>query len=70
MTTNNPADKLEKKRKQPNSRHCFICGLENEVGLGMAFYEVGPGEVTAEVIIPEQYQGYPGVVHGGMLSFS
>lgn len=66
MTTNTQAQKYEKLRKQPNSRHCFICGLENERGLGMSFYEPGPGEVTAEVIIPEHYQGYPGVVHGGI----
>jgi uncharacterized protein (TIGR00369 family) len=66
MTTNNQAHKHEKLRKQPNSRHCFICGLENEYGLGMSFYDVGPDEVTATVTIPEHYQGYPGVVHGGI----
>jgi len=66
MTTNTQAQRYEKLRKQPNSRHCFICGLENEYGLGMSFYDVGPGEVTATVTIPEQYQGYPGIVHGGI----
>jgi len=64
MTTNAQTQKQE--RKQPNSRHCFVCGLENEYGLGLRFYEVGPDEVTAMVSIPEQYQGYPGVVHGGI----
>jgi hypothetical protein len=64
MTTN--AQIKNQERKQPNSRHCFVCGLENEYGLGLRFYEIGPDEVTATVSIPEQYQGYPGVVHGGI----
>jgi acyl-coenzyme A thioesterase PaaI-like protein len=53
---------------QPNSRHCFVCGLENNYGLKLRFYETGPGEVTAEYTVPEQFQGYPGVVHGGILT--
>ena len=53
---------------QPNSRHCFVCGLENNFGLKLRFSETGPGEVTAEYTVPEQYQGYPGVVHGGIVT--
>jgi acyl-coenzyme A thioesterase PaaI-like protein len=53
---------------QPNSKHCFVCGLANPFGLHLRFYETGPGEVTADVILPEQYQGYPGVVHGGIVA--
>ena len=26
-------------KKQPNSQMCFVCGLENPIGLKMAFYE-------------------------------
>jgi len=36
------------------------------VGLKMDFYNTGPREVTAEYTVPERYQGYPGVVHGGI----
>ena len=32
----------------------------------MSFYSTGPREVTAEYTVPERYQGYPGVVHGGI----
>jgi acyl-coenzyme A thioesterase PaaI-like protein len=53
---------------QPNSRHCFACGLTNSIGLKLRFYETGPGEVTAECTVPERYQGYPGVVHGGIVT--
>ncbi len=54
--------------RQPNSRHCFVCGLANPLGLQLIFYNSGPGEVTAEVTLPESYQGYPGVVHGGIVA--
>lgn len=53
---------------QPNSRHCFVCGLTNPYGLKLRFYETGPGEVTAEYTVPERFQGYPGVVHGGIVT--
>ncbi len=54
--------------KQPNSAHCFVCGRENANGLGLSFYEVGPDEVTAEVVIPSHFEGYPGIVHGGIVA--
>jgi acyl-coenzyme A thioesterase PaaI-like protein len=53
---------------QPNSRHCFVCGLENPNGLQLRFYETGPGEVTADYTVPDHFQGYPGVVHGGIVT--
>jgi len=54
--------------KQPNSNHCFVCGRKNPFGLHLEFYETNPGEVTVEYTVPEQYQGYPGVVHGGVVA--
>ena len=56
------------KTPQPNSRHCFVCGVENPRGLHLRFYESGPGEVIAECTVPPEYQGYPGVVHGGIIA--
>ena len=56
------------KIKQPNSLHCFICGLENPCGLKMSFYEVEPGHTLAEYTVSERYQGYPGIVHGGIVA--
>jgi uncharacterized protein (TIGR00369 family) len=55
-------------RKQPNSRDCFVCGVENTYGLALAFYEPGPGSVTCRVRLPERYQGFPGLAHGGVLA--
>jgi acyl-coenzyme A thioesterase PaaI-like protein len=54
--------------KQPNSLNCFVCGIENPCGLHLKFYTTGPGEVTADYTVPECYQGYPGVVHGGIVA--
>jgi acyl-coenzyme A thioesterase PaaI-like protein len=54
-------------RKQPNSRMCFICGLENPVGLHLHIYETEPGVVESTYIAPDHFQGYPGVLHGGIV---
>ena len=54
--------------KQPNSRTCFVCGLENEHGFRLSFYESPDRTVEAETTIPEHFQGYPGVAHGGIVA--
>jgi acyl-coenzyme A thioesterase PaaI-like protein len=54
--------------RQPNSRHCFVCGLENPFGLQLKFFNSVSGEVTVDYTVPEHYQGYPGVVHGGIVA--
>jgi acyl-coenzyme A thioesterase PaaI-like protein len=56
------------KTRQPNSQHCFVCGMANPFGLKLRFYETAPGEVTAECTLSDEYQGYPGVVHGGVVA--
>ena len=53
---------------QANSRHCFVCGLDNPFGLQLRFYETAPGEVVVEHTLPAEYQGYPGVAHGGIVA--
>jgi acyl-coenzyme A thioesterase PaaI-like protein len=54
--------------KQANSKYCFVCGRENSHGLKLEFFETAPGEVEVNTTIPEQFQGYPGVVHGGIVA--
>lgn len=53
---------------QPNSNYCFICGRKNPRGLYMTFYDDGESRVFARHTVPDVYQGYPGVVHGGILA--
>jgi uncharacterized protein (TIGR00369 family) len=54
--------------RQPNSRHCFVCGLENAIGLKVRFDDNGADEVRVTYTVGDQYQGYPGVVHGGVVA--
>jgi len=54
--------------RQPNSRMCFVCGLENPVGLKLKIYQVEPGVIESTYCAPEHFQGYPGVLHGGIVA--
>lgn len=54
--------------QQANSRGCFICGLENPVGLHLIFYEDHPGAVFADVFLEPKYEGFPGIAHGGVVA--
>jgi acyl-coenzyme A thioesterase PaaI-like protein len=56
------------RKRQPNSHSCFICGMENPVGLHLHIYETAPGEVESTYIAPDHFQGYPGVLHGGLVA--
>ncbi|NPV42075.1 MAG: PaaI family thioesterase [Anaerolineae bacterium] len=59
---------MAEKKPQPNSKMCFICGLENPVGLKLRIYETEPGVVETAYTAPEHFQGYPGVLHGGIIA--
>jgi len=61
-------NQTEARKRQPNSRHCFICGMENPIGLHLHIYETAPGQVEAAYTAPEHFQGYPGVLHGGIVA--
>jgi uncharacterized protein (TIGR00369 family) len=47
---------------------CFVCGRSNPVGLYMTFHDDGETEVFSEYTVPAHYQGYPGIVHGGVVA--
>lgn len=46
---------------------CFACGQHNPIGLRLRFTEEGEG-IRAEFTPGPQYQGYEGVVHGGIVA--
>jgi len=54
--------------KQPNSRHCFVCGIQNPVGLKLKIYQTESGVIETTFTAPEHFQGYPGVLHGGIVA--
>jgi len=47
--------------------YCYGCGSDNLVGLHLDF-EFDGKELQARFIPLEQHQGYPGIVHGGVIS--
>ena len=55
-------------RKQPSAEMCFVCGRSNPAGLKMAFYDDGVDTVTSTVTVPAHCQGYPEIMHGGILA--
>ena len=59
---------MENNSLQPNSKMCFICGLENPAGLKLRVHEVEPGVVESHFTAPEHFQGYPGILHGGIIA--
>jgi len=59
---------LTTRKPQANSKMCFICGLENPVGLKLRIYEVEPGVIETTYTAPEHFQGFHGVLHGGIVA--
>lgn len=55
--------------KQPSSRMCFVCGRQNPVGLKAQWYnDHEAGQVRGSVTVPQHFNSYPGVVHGGIVA--
>ena len=52
--------------KQHNSKSCFVCGIENEIGLKTSFYELENNELVGLCTIRNEHQSYPGRMHGGV----
>jgi len=57
---------LDDLTKQPNSQKCFVCGMENSIGLRQSFYQDSTGRVVATFTPRDEHQGYPGLLHGGI----
>jgi acyl-coenzyme A thioesterase PaaI-like protein len=52
---------------QDNHR-CFVCGKDNPDGLHLEFRPEGVSGVQATYVIPERFQGFAGIAHGGILA--
>jgi uncharacterized protein (TIGR00369 family) len=52
-----------------DNQFCFVCGPRNPQGLKLEFrYDRNSGEVVSEVHFAEHFQGWHGVLHGGLIS--
>ena len=60
-------DKLDRLNDASAYQRCFACGARNGSGLKLRFTE-DDGVIRAEFTADERYQGFPGVVHGGILA--
>ena len=58
--------RLKVLKRQPNSKMCFVCGLDNKFGLKSRFYELEDNQLMAIFTAAEEHQGYPGRLHGGI----
>jgi len=47
--------------------NCFACGVDNPIGLHLRFEPDGDDAVRARVRVPRQFQGWRGILHGGIV---
>jgi acyl-coenzyme A thioesterase PaaI-like protein len=59
---------MKTKTKLPNSKNCFACGMENPIGLKLEMYAGEHDGVVCDFTVPRIYEGYPGIVHGGVVT--
>ncbi len=53
--------------KSQNDTYCFVCGKENPIGLKLDF-SMQENKCVSTKTVPREYEGYEGVVHGGILT--
>ncbi|MGC1454803.1 MAG: PaaI family thioesterase [Nitrospirota bacterium] len=52
-----------------DNQRCFVCGRDNPAGLGVDFeIDRERRSISAKFTPSDIYQGYEGIVHGGILS--
>ncbi len=65
-TTNGSGDyAATRARRHP---HCWVCSAANEHGLAVDFKEDGTGAIAGSFSCDEVFTGYPGYLHGGVVS--
>jgi uncharacterized protein (TIGR00369 family) len=47
---------------------CLVCGVDNTAGLAARFYELDDRELAGVFTPREEHQGYPGRMHGGVVT--
>jgi acyl-coenzyme A thioesterase PaaI-like protein len=57
----------DKLNDETTYQRCFACGRQNESGLNLTFRREGD-RILADYQPRERFQGFPGVLHGGVLA--
>jgi acyl-coenzyme A thioesterase PaaI-like protein len=60
-------DSLRVPTSRRDAGSCFACGQDNPIGLRLRFQDDGDG-IRAEFTPGPQYQGYEGILHGGIIA--
>ena len=50
-----------------NTKICFVCGVENPLGLHVPFTRDGERGSRATYTVRSEHVGWPGLIHGGLL---
>ena len=64
---NDANEQLQRRREQAHP-NCFVCEPHRPFGLRMAYESQADGSVRAHMNCPRLWQGYPGMVHGGIIA--
>lgn len=56
-----------KRLRQQSHPFCVVCGDTNRNSLGMDFRTAGNGIVEATFVCERAFEGYPNVLHGGVI---
>jgi len=52
-----------------DDNYCFVCGSANPHGLKLTFsYDEKNEEMVSRAVFPKHFQGWEGVLHGGLIS--
>ncbi len=51
-----------------DNHRCFVCGKHNPDGLHLDFEPEGTMGLRTTCVIPERFQGFAGIAHGGILA--
>ncbi|WP_354623576.1 hotdog domain-containing protein [Psychromonas sp. MME2] len=61
-------DDLMPINKNASHKHCMLCGLQNPLGLKLAFFYTADQKVWSHAMGEFHHQGYTGILHGGFLA--
>ncbi len=50
------------------ANYCFVCSESNPKGLHIKFRYLENGIAVADFVLEKEYEGYPGIAHGGILA--
>jgi uncharacterized protein (TIGR00369 family) len=68
FVTTEPAQDLLEQTSDSQHPHCIVCGQAGDCGLGLSFRKLSDGSAEARFACPARYQGYEGMLHGGVTS--